>query len=128
MKTTKLNQDVRLDFFKSLLENAKNQYADELEAFDRNMKQYRGSLEIDGSYEKATTVRNISYEIIESEVSSEIPLPKAEPASYSEKRDRCAKSVERLLYTLRDRLDFESLNDVDERYTYIFGGSVFYVE
>ena len=128
MKITNLNSNERLDFFKTLYENAKNQYAEELVNFDRNMKQYRGSLEIDGSSEKASTVRNISYEIIESQVSSEIPQPKTDPACYSEKRDRCAKSVERLLYTLRNKLDFEGLNDIDERYTYIFGGSVWYVE
>ena len=128
MKTENLNKNARLEFFKSLYESAKLCYADELEGFERNMRQYRGSLEIDGSNEKAITVRNISYEIIESQISSEIPLPKAEPSSYSEKRDRCAKSIERLLYSLRNKIDYESLNDIDERYTYIFGGSVFYVE
>ncbi len=128
MKIQKLNKKARLDFFKSLYESAKLSYSDELETFDRNMKQYRGSLEIDGSNEKAITVRNISYEIIESQISSEIPLPKTEPSSYSEKRDRCAKSIERLLYSLRKKIDFESMNDIDERYTYIYGGSVFYLE
>ncbi len=128
MKTENSNKRARLDFFKALYESAKLHYSDELQGFDCNMKQYRGSLEIDGSNEKAITTRNISYEIIESQVSSEIPLPKAEPSSYSEKRDRCAKSIERLLYSLRSKLDYESINDIDERYTYIFGGSVFYVE
>ena len=128
MKTENSNKQARLEFFKALYEAAKLRYSDELEAFDRNMRQYRGSLEIDGSKEQASTVRNISYEIIESQISSEIPQPKAEPSSYSEKRDRCAKSIERLLYSLRNKIDFESINDIDERYTYIFGGSVFYIE
>lgn len=128
MKTENSNKRARLDFFKALFEYAKTRYSEELELFDRNMKQYRGSLEIDGSTEKAATVRNISYEIIESQISSEIPMPKTEPSSYSEKRDRCAKSIERLLFSLRNKIDFESLNDIDERYTYIYGGSVFYVE
>jgi hypothetical protein len=128
VKTENLNKSARLEFFKSLFESAKLCYSEELEGFERNMRQYRGSLEIDGSNEKAITVRNISYEIIESQISSEIPLPKAEPSSYSEKRDRCAKSIERLLYSLRNKIDYESINDIDERYTYIYGGSVFYVE
>ena len=128
MKTENSNKQARLEFFKALYEAAKLRYGEELDGFDRNMKQYRGSLEIDGSREAATTVRNISYEIIESQISSEIPMPKAEPSSYSEKRERCAKSIERLLYSLRKRIDFESINDLDERYTYIYGGSVFYVE
>ena len=29
---------------------------------------------------------------------------------------------------MRDRLPFEEMNDLDERYTYIYGGSVWYVE
>ena len=128
MKIENSNKRARLDFFKSLYERAKTSYQDELVAFDKNMRQYRGSLEIDGSKEQASTVRNISYEIIESQISSEIPLPKAEPSSYSEKRDRCAKSIERLLYSIRNKLDFESMNDMDERYTYVYGGSVWYLE
>jgi len=128
VKIENSNKRARLDFFKSLYERAKTSYQDELVAFDKNMRQYRGSLEIDGSKEQASTVRNISYEIIESQISSEIPLPKAEPSSYSEKRDRCAKSIERLLYSIRNKLDFESMNDMDERYTYVYGGSVWYLE
>ena len=128
MKTENSNKQARLEFFKTLYEAAKLRYGEELDGYERNIKQYRGSLEIDGSKEQAATVRNISYEIIESQVSSEIPLPKAEPSSYSEKRERCAKSIERLLYSLRNKIDFESINDVDERYTYIYGGSVFYIE
>ena len=128
MKTENSNKQARLEFFKALYEAAKLRYGTELDNYERNMRQYRGSLEIDGSREQATTVRNISYEIIESQISSEIPLPKAEPSSYSEKRDRCAKSIERLLYSLRKKIDFDALNDIDERYTYIYGGSVFYIE
>ena len=29
---------------------------------------------------------------------------------------------------MRDRLPFEEMNDLDERYTYIYGGSVWFVE
>lgn len=128
MKTENSNKESRLEFFKTLYDAAKQRYAEALDSYDKNMRQYRGSLEIDGSKEAAITVRNISYEIIESQISSEIPLPKAEPSSYSEKRDRCSKSIERLLYSLRNKIDFEAINDIDERYTYIYGGSVFYVE
>ena len=92
------------------------------------MKQYRGSKEIDGSSEEALTVRNITYEIIESQVSSEIPSPKVEPECYSESNVRNAHTVERLCYAMRDRLPFDTLNDIDERYTYIYGSSVWHIE
>ena len=115
-------------YFRALYEHAKNQYAPALERFDRHMKQYRGSDEIDGSGERAATVRNITYEIVESQISSDIPRPKVDAACYSEERERAALAIERLCLSLRDRLPFEEMNDLDERYTYIYGGSVWFVE
>jgi hypothetical protein len=73
-------------------------------------------------------VRNITYEIIESEVSSEIPYPKVDPSYHNEHRGENAAATERLCSSLRQRLPFETLNDMDERFTYIYGGSVWYVE
>ncbi len=122
------NKKERSLFFKELYERAKNAYSDTLELFRQNMEQYQGSPVLDGSSVKAITVRNITYELIESQIGSDIPQPKVDPACFSERRTRCAKSTERLLYSLRDKLPFEEMNDIDERYTYIYGGSVFYVE
>ncbi len=128
MKTETSTGEARLDFFASLYENAKNAYSDTRELLERHMRQYKGANEIDGSYEPALTVRNITYEIIESQVSSDIPYPKVSAACYSEKRNRNARSAERLLSSVRNKLPYEELNDIDERYTYVFGGSVWYVE
>ena len=128
MKTETKNRSERLQFFRDLYENALHASADAHAAFDRSMAQYRGDLAIDGSDERAITVRNITYEVVESQVSSDIPMPKADPASYSERRTRNAESIERLLRSVRDRLPFEEMNDMDERYTYIYGGSVWYAE
>ena len=128
MKTEKKNRTERLEFFSALYENAKNAYAEELNLMERHMKQYRGSTELDGAKECATTVRNITYELIESQISSDIPQPKCDPAIYSEKRCRSAHAVETLCKSLRDALPFEELNDLDERYTYIYGGSIWFVE
>ncbi len=128
MKTETRYKMERLEFFRTLYENAKNAYSDVLARLDRNMEQYRGSTKIDGSSEEAITVRNITYEIIESQISSDIPCPKADAAVYSESRERCAHAIEALCRSLRDRLPFEEMNDLDERYTYIYGGSVWFVE
>ncbi len=127
MKTEYLTKEERLEFFRNLYENAKNSISDETEAYERHLAQYRGSDIIDGG-ERALTVRNITYEIIESQVSSDIPPPKVDAACYSEKRNRNAKAAECLLSSLRDKLPYEELNDIDERYTYIYGGSVWYAE
>ena len=128
MKTERSSANERLAFFRDLYENAKNCYAPMIDAFERQMSQYKGSDELDGSALRASTVRNITYEIIESQVSSEIPQPKVDAACYSERRERNATSIERLLYSVRDKLPYEQMNDIDERYTYIYGGSVWYAE
>ena len=128
MNTKILTKDERLDYFKSLYKGARAAYSDSLELFDKHMRQYKGSTEIDGSPERASTTRNITYEIVESQVSSEIPVPKVDTVAYSEKRERCAEVVERLCASVKDKLPFEEINDIDERYTYIFGGSVIFVE
>ena len=99
MKTERSSATERLAFFRDLYENAKNCYAPSLDAFERQMNQYKGSDELDGSAVRAGTVRNITYEIIESQVSSEIPQPKVDAACYSQRRERNASSIERLLYS-----------------------------
>ena len=128
MKTEKSSKKARLDFFASLYEHAKAVYSESVQQYERHAKQYRGDTDIDGSSEKALTVRNITYEIIESQISSDIPFPKVDAACYSEKHNRNAMATERLLSALRDKLPYEQMNDIDERYTYIYGGSVWYVE
>ena len=128
MKTEKKNKKERLEFFHALYESARDAYGDTLDELERNMAQYRGSTDIDGGREAALTVRNVTYEIIESQVSSDIPQPKADAAYYSEEKERAAMAIEALCRSLRDRLPFEEMNDLDERYTYIYGGSVWYVE
>ena len=128
MNITGKTKEQRLDFFKELYLSAKAHGAESQASLERCMSQYKGSLKIDGSEEDALTVRNITYEIIESQVSSDIPQPKADSVCYSERRSRNAESIERLCRALRDRLPFEVMNDIDERYTYVYGGSVWYVE
>lgn len=128
MKIEINNKEARLEFFASLYENAKNASCEFCASCDKYMKQYKGSEEIDGSSVGALTVRNITYEIVESQVSSDIPHPKVDAACFSEKRNRNAQAIERLLSSVRDKLPYEEINDVDERYTYIYGASVWYVE
>ena len=126
--TQSTQQTARLSYFSSLYEKSKNAARGDLALFDRHMQQYRGSAEIDGSTQKAGTVRNITYEMIESQVSSHIPPPKVDPTAYSEQKVRLAQSVERLLVAVREKLPYEQMNDLDERFCYIYGGSVWFVE
>ncbi len=126
--TTPKEKSKRLAHFSELYERAKRHHRPTLDRLARYMAQYLGSDEIDGSDVRATAVRNITYEIIESQISSDIPSPRVSHAGYTEEGERRAATVERLLLRLRDELPFERQNDLDERYTTIFGGSVFLVE
>ena len=123
------NKDyTKLEKFSDLYECARLAYEETLEGLERNLSQYRGSLEIDGGLESASAVRNITYELIESAISSEVPYAKVDAESYSEKGEMLSQSVERLLYTTRERLPLDEINDTDERCTYIFGGSLLLLE
>lgn len=124
----RIDKQNKLDFFKSLYETAKSQASNEHEAFAKWGRQYKGDFEIDDSNTPATTVRNITYELIESQFSSYLPTTAVSPENYSERTERNAKSVEKLLRNKRNKLPFERMNDIDERYSPIYGGSVWLVE
>lgn len=119
---------IRLDKFRDLYSAACLAAESGRDRMTRNMDQYLGSDQIDGSTERASIVRNITYEVIESQINAEIPLPKVDTSCYSEKREANARAIERLSTAVRSRLPFEELNDRDERYTYVLGASIFYVE
>lgn len=118
----------RPGYFKELYRKSRDKQAALYEKLERHRAQYKGSRSIDGSSVSASVVRNITYELIESQVSTLIPTPAAEAKHYSEQSDRCAKAIEYLCASLRRELPFEKLNDIDERYTYVYGGSVWFVE
>lgn len=124
----RVDKDNKLQFFKDLFENAKGQQSALRDDFDKWSKQYKGDLTIDGSNEPALTGRNITYELIESQFSSYLPSTAVTPEVYSERNDRNAKSIERLLKNKRNQLPFEKMNDIDERYSPIYGGSIWLVE
>lgn len=123
----------KLDFFNELYEEAKAVMQEELSRHELYLKQYKGDPEIDSNEQglpavKAKVVRNITYELVESQVTSYIPMPNVAPGWWSEVVERNAKTVERLLSSLRDKLSFERMNDIDERYNPIYGGSVWLPE
>lgn len=124
----RVDKENKLQFFKDLFENARGQQAALRDDFEKWSKQYKGDLIIDGSDEPALTGRNITYELIESQFSSYLPSTAVTPEIYSERNDRNAKSIERLLKNKRNQLPFEKMNDIDERYSPIYGGSIWLVE
>ena len=117
----------KLQYFKDLFQEARDKSAAIHEDMDKWWRQYKGSNEIDGG-EPASHVRNVTYELIESQVTSYIPTPAVTPERYSQTRERNAKAVETMLMAKRNKIPFERLNDLDERFTTVYGGSVWLVE
>lgn len=119
----------KLSFFQDLYRNAKGKLDESFEALEQHYEQYRGSPKIDGdNAADAKVVRNITYELIESQITGYIPSAKVDARMYNNKNIRNAEAIERLMEVTVNRLNIEEMNDIDERYTYIYGGSIWLVE
>ena len=121
-----------LQKWQTRLQKARQEYQHALDKMDESEALYRGTHKIDrvkGSKadpKDATTVRNVVAEIIEAEVSSDIPTPKVAPQHQED--EQLAKIIEDYLRDEIDRLPFERINDQDERTTPVHGGDLFLVE
>lgn len=123
-----INDSGKLEFFKQLYEEAKAASEAIYAQMEVNRKQYKGDTAIDGSDTPAKHVRNMTYELLESQVTGYVPTPKVSPEAWSDRNERNAKSIETLLRAKRNKLPFEVYNDLDERLSPIYGGSVWLTE
>lgn len=128
MKIEATDKAERLAFFQELYEEARAETDGYYEKLTQHLEQYKGSKKLDGSDVEAEVVRNITYELVESQVTSYIPTPSVSPKMQSELNERLARVVETMLRNKRDELPFERMNDIDERYNPIYGGSVWLCE
>ncbi len=117
-----------IELWRERLERSQGAYAQALVMMDKREALYLGTHEILGREraKSATHVRNVVAELIEAQVNSTIPQPKVTPRR--EKDAHLAKLIEDMLRCELDRLDFETLNDQQERTTPIQGGSMFFLE
>ena len=123
----------KLKKWREKLENARNAYSDELTRMERREDYYNGTKvengnpnKGDSAKKKAINVRNIVYELIESQVDSSIPAPKVIPIHKDD--EEAAKNIEAFLQNEMQILRMNELNDIDERVTYVQGGDFFHVE
>lgn len=123
-----LGDQSKLTFFQSLYTEARSAAEEQYADLEKHLAQYKGSRVIDDSEVEAKAIRNITYELVESQVTSYLPTPSVTPKMWSDKNERNAKSIETLLRNKRDELPFEKLNDMDERFNPIYGGSIWLIE
>lgn len=104
-------------------ENAKSKYDEQLTRFGEAEKLYDGAHEMVGSdgpkKARATQVRNLCYEMVESEVDSSVPRPKV--TALHKEDEKLARKIEAFLLNEAARLPMAEINDRTERETYIYG-------
>ena len=116
----------KLDLWQDRLKQADYGYNSELAKMDHREELYNGTHEVgrkpscDYQYHEHFHVRNIIFENIESEVSSNVPQPKVTPTR--QKDEYLADIIEHWLRNELDRLPFEAMNDMTERTVPIQGG------
>ncbi len=125
--------DKMLSTWQERFERAYTAYAGELSNIEERESIYAGSRQIEKSPnsrravdKRAPNVRNIVFELIESQIDSAVPAPKVTSALPG--KEVLAAEIEDMLRGEIDRIPFEYLNDEDERTTPIQGGDFFLVE
>lgn len=113
----------KLEMWKSRLTRAMA-YLDNA-SMDRREALYMGSHEVRGA-KKASNVRNIVYELVESEVDTNVPPPRVQALHEEDKP--LARQLEQLLWAQAQRLHLHALNDRQERTVYVQGGDFLHVE
>ena len=126
-------EDKKRDKWRTKLENARIAYASTLKEIKKNQGIYEGTREVNGNpntnvaaKDLAINVRNIAYELIESQVDSSIPMPKV--TALHEGDEELARSIERALVNKVKLLKLSILNDQMERTVPVQGGDFFHVE
>ena len=126
-------EDKKRDKWRSKLETARIAYASTLKEIVKNQGVYEGTREVNGNpnsnipaKDLAINVRNIAYELIESQVDSSIPMPKV--TALHEGDEDLARKIEKALVNKVKLLRLSIINDLMERNVPVQGGDFFLVE
>ena len=133
METKEKSEKLRL--WQQRLSHSETAYKKQLNKMDGREKQYLGDRVLRPLTDNDTSkcgkketphVRNITAELIEAQVSSDIPQPKV--TARRKEDEPLAKIIEDMLRNELDRLPMEYINDMQERTVPIQGGSFYHVE
>lgn len=132
-KVVEPKKSQRLENWKRKYESAEMAYSDNLKKITVREDLYNGSRNVNGNPNKGNNaskvsinVRNITYELIETQVDSSIPMPKVTPIH--EEDAELAKIIEQALMNEIRLLKFNEINDKQERTVPIQGGDFLHVE
>jgi len=123
----------KLTKWKNRYDTARLAYGPVLRDITSWEKMYEGTRAVAGNpnsnqpvKKDAINVRNIVYELIESQIDSSIPMPKVIPIH--EDDEKLAQIIENALENEIRKLHFNEINDIQERTVPITGGDFFHVE
>lgn len=121
----------KLAFWQDKLRKARAAYADELKRMDMRTAYYEGTADVHAhsgalAPRRATNVRNIVYELLESQVDPTIPMPRVEAIHPED--EALARGVEALLRHEVQRLHLTEKNDIQERTAPTQGGALWQVD
>lgn len=127
-------QAKKLSEWKKKYTEAKDKYSDELNNIREYQALYDGDRRVNvnpnkgngKSSKQSINVRNIVYELIETQVDSSIPMPKVTPIH--EEDEELAKIIELALQNEIQLMNFSLMNDEEERTVPIQGGDFMHVE
>ena len=127
---TKLKEQNKLKNWQDKYSDAYTKYEKQILEIEDNREAYEGTRKIRDSKGKisdhqSSTVRKVCFELVETQVDSNIPLPKVNSADGYEEQ---AMTIEMFLKNKIDQLPIEELNDEQGRSTPTDGGSVFFLE
>ena len=131
---TRPEESKKLKEWKRKYSSAKEAYDENLELMDIYGKMYEGDRHVNRnpnlgggqSQEMSVNVRNITFDLTESEVDSAVPFPKIKPIHPEDKE--AAQNIESYLIYMIEKLHLKAKNDVQERTTPVVGGSFMSVE
>lgn len=126
----------KLETWQKRLAESDNAYSPHVERMDEREAIYNGRRKLSplvpgdekkcGGFRETSHVRNVVFENIESQVNSNIPMPKVTPKRKED--EHLAQIIENYIRNELDRLPFEQMNDLAERTVPIQGGVGFLLE
>lgn len=132
-KIKRPEENKKLKEWQSKYEVAKSKYSNELSEMTLNEAYYEGERFVKGNpntnqevTKVSINVRNIVYELIESQIDTSIPMPKV--TAIHEEDYEMAKKIEQFLENEIRLLGFKAINDLQERIVPVQGGDFFLVE
>ena len=135
-KSKRMLVQTKLELWQQRLADSDNYWDSERRKMDRREALYNGDNTLrplvpgdtrrDGGAKRTSHVRNIIFELIESQISASTPQPKV--TARRKKDEHLAEMIEHFLRNELDRQPFETMNDMAERTVPMQGGVGFLVE